>query len=165
MAPNSVLLPNIDQQINTNIKNGTFSDSSKTHDDFIQAIAATGSGATHDVINEQGTDPAADDDDDEDGDDFAAFAPDVLRDASLSGLPAAQGLYSPDNEKDSCGVGFICHIKGQALHRIVSDARQLLCNMTHRGATGADSRDGDGAGVMVGTQRFPFAVERKKHQA
>lgn len=66
-----------------------------------------------------------------------------------SSLPANQGLYSNENEKDSCGVGFICHIKGQPSHKIVSDARQLLCAMTHRGATGADSRDGDGAGVMT----------------
>ncbi|KAJ9100737.1 glutamate synthase [NADH] [Naganishia cerealis] len=64
------------------------------------------------------------------------------------GFPAAQGLYDPDNEKDACGVGFVCHIKGKANHKIVSDARSLLCNMTHRGATGADARDGDGAGGM-----------------
>jgi glutamate synthase (NADPH/NADH) len=65
-------------------------------------------------------------------------------------LPAQTGLYSNENERDACGVGFICHIKGQPNHKIVSDARQLLCAMTHRGATGADSRDGDGAGVMTG---------------
>jgi glutamate synthase (NADH) len=64
-------------------------------------------------------------------------------------LPANQGLYLNENEKDSCGVGFVCHIKGEPSHKIVSDARQLLCAMTHRGATGADSRDGDGAGVMT----------------
>lgn len=77
----------------------------------------------------------------------------VLRsDASYGGvsLPAAQGLYDPENEKDSCGVGFICHIKGKPSHKIVSDAKFLLCNMTHRGATGADARDGDGAGCMTG---------------
>ena len=34
-----------------------------------------------------------------------------------------------------CGVGFICHIKGHAEHKIVSDARNILCNMTHRGAS------------------------------
>jgi glutamate synthase (NADH) len=28
-------------------------------------------------------------------------------------------------------------------------ARNLLCNMTHRGAVGSDARDGDGAGVMT----------------
>jgi len=27
----------------------------------------------------------------------------VLRDAKLGGLPAKQGLYDPDLEKDSCG--------------------------------------------------------------
>lgn len=64
-------------------------------------------------------------------------------------LPANQGLYLNENEKDACGVGFVCHIKGDPSHKIVSDARQLLCAMAHRGATGADSRDGDGAGVMT----------------
>ena len=74
-------------------------------------------------------------------------------------LPAAQGLYNPDLEKDACGVGFLCHIKGKANHKIVSDARWLLCNMTHRGATGADARDGDGAGVMTG---IPDAFLRRE---
>ncbi|CRK14576.1 hypothetical protein BN1708_011163 [Verticillium longisporum] len=41
------------------------------------------------------------------------------------------------------------HIKGKPSHKIVSDARNLLCNMTHRGAVGSDVRDGDGAGVMT----------------
>ncbi|KAH6661667.1 glutamate synthase [Verticillium dahliae] len=64
-------------------------------------------------------------------------------------LPVKQGLYDPDLEKDACGVGFACHIKGKPSHKIVSDARNLLCNMTHRGAVGSDVRDGDGAGVMT----------------
>ncbi|EHA55585.1 glutamate synthase [Pyricularia oryzae 70-15] len=64
-------------------------------------------------------------------------------------LPVKQGLYDPDLEKDACGVGFACHIKGKPSHKIVSDARNLLCNMTHRGAVGSDARDGDGAGVMT----------------
>lgn len=58
-----------------------------------------------------------------------------------------------------CGVGFICHIKGHASHKIVSDARSILCNMTHRGATGADARDGDGAGVMTGIPHDFFVRE------
>lgn len=70
--------------------------------------------------------------------------------ASWAGtLPVKQGLYDPEFEKDACGVGFSCHIKGQVSHKIVSDAKYLLCNMTHRGAVGADARDGDGAGVMT----------------
>ncbi|KAL1955629.1 hypothetical protein VTO42DRAFT_8362 [Malbranchea cinnamomea] len=64
-------------------------------------------------------------------------------------LPARQGLYDPELEKDACGVGFTAHIKGKPSHKIVSDARSLLCNMTHRGAVGSDARDGDGAGVMT----------------
>ncbi|CAH7684750.1 glutamate synthase [NADPH] [Phakopsora pachyrhizi] len=74
-------------------------------------------------------------------------------------LPAPQGLYDPEHEKDSCGVGFVCHIKGQDSHKVVSDARSLLCNMTHRGATGADSRDGDGAGVMTSIPHEFFTRE------
>lgn len=77
-------------------------------------------------------------------------------------LPASQGLYSNELEKDSCGVGFICHIKGAQSHKIVSDARQLLCAMTHRGATGADSRDGDGAGVMTGIPHQFFKREAER---
>jgi len=77
-------------------------------------------------------------------------------------LPANQGLYLNENEKDSCGVGFICHIKGKRSHKIVSDARQLLCAMTHRGATGADSRDGDGAGVMTSIPHQFFKREAER---
>ncbi|KAI0273665.1 NADPH-dependent glutamate synthase [Gloeopeniophorella convolvens] len=88
----------------------------------------------------------------------------VLRDPdSWSGaMPASQGLYLNELEKDACGVGFICHIKGEQSHKIVSDARQLLCAMTHRGATGADSRDGDGAGVMTGIPHALFQREAER---
>jgi glutamate synthase (NADH) len=77
-------------------------------------------------------------------------------------LPASQGLYENELEKDACGVGFICHIKGEPSHKIVSDARQLLCAMTHRGATGADSRDGDGAGAMTGIPHEFFKREAER---
>jgi len=50
-------------------------------------------------------------------------------------FPAKQGLYNPEEEKDACGVGFVVHIKGKGNHKIVSDGRGLLCNMTHRGAS------------------------------
>ena len=88
----------------------------------------------------------------------------VQRDESSwdASLPASQGLYMNEYEKDACGVGFICHIKGDQSHKIVSDARQLLCAMTHRGATGADSRDGDGAGVMTGIPHLFFKREAER---
>jgi glutamate synthase (NADPH/NADH) len=83
-------------------------------------------------------------------------------DSWAGAAPASQGLYNFENDRDSCGVGFLCQIKGLPSHKIVSDARMLLCAMTHRGATGADSRDGDGAGVMTGIPHkfFKREVER-----
>ncbi len=66
-----------------------------------------------------------------------------------SGVPGRQGLYDPANEHDACGLGFIAHIKGQKSHAIVTQALQILKNLTHRGATGADSLQGDGAGILI----------------
>ncbi|WP_398467656.1 glutamate synthase large subunit [Tardiphaga sp.] len=63
--------------------------------------------------------------------------------------PPALGMYDPSQEKDACGVGFIANIKGVKSHQIVSDAINILCNLEHRGATGADPRFGDGAGILV----------------
>ncbi|RHZ49162.1 hypothetical protein Glove_529g38 [Diversispora epigaea] len=77
-------------------------------------------------------------------------------------IPSKQGLYDPEYEKDSCGVGFIVHIKGAPSHKILSDARGILCNMTHRGAVGADARDGDGAGVMTGIPHDFFHLETSR---
>jgi glutamate synthase (NADPH) large chain len=65
------------------------------------------------------------------------------------GLPAAVGLYDPANEKDSCGVGFVAHIKGQRSHQIVLDADQVLRSMEHRGACGCEENTGDGAGILT----------------
>ncbi|KAI9671218.1 MAG: glutamate synthase [NADH] [Caeruleum heppii] len=79
-------------------------------------------------------------------------------------LPLKQGLYDPELEKDSCGVGFAAHIKGKASHKIVSDARNLLCNMTHRGAVGSDARDGDGAGVMTSIPHRFFVKNFEREQ-
>src|SRR5712672_4167266 len=63
--------------------------------------------------------------------------------------PPAEGLYDPSLEKDACGVGFIANIKGRKSHQIVSDAIDILCNLEHRGAVGADPRASDGAGILV----------------
>jgi len=72
------------------------------------------------------------------------------------------GLFTFDmaNETDATGIFFeLIVLKA---HKIVSDAKQLLCNMTHRGATGADSRDGDGAGVMTGIPHGFFKREAER---
>ncbi|MEA2818586.1 MAG: glutamate synthase large chain, partial [Bradyrhizobium sp.] len=56
--------------------------------------------------------------------------------------PPAEGLYDLGQEKDACGVGFIANIKGRKSHQIVSDAIDILCNLEHRGAVGAEPRAG-----------------------
>jgi len=66
-----------------------------------------------------------------------------------SGYPPAHGLYSPDREHDSCGVGFVAHVKGKPSHQIIRDAEHLLCRMDHRGARGAEPNSGDGAGILT----------------
>ena len=64
-------------------------------------------------------------------------------------LPPPQGLYDPRFEHDACGVSFVAHIKGVASRSIVSLGIGALCNMEHRGATGAESDTGDGAGILI----------------
>ncbi len=64
-------------------------------------------------------------------------------------LPAKQGLYDPANEHDSCGVGFVAHIKGKRSHQILLDAEEVLRNMDHRGACGCEANTGDGAGILT----------------
>jgi glutamate synthase (NADPH/NADH) large chain len=65
-------------------------------------------------------------------------------------LPSKQGLYDPTFEKDSCGVGFVAHIKGKASHQIVTDAEIMLQRMEHRGGCGCEPTTGDGAGILTG---------------
>ncbi|MEY3640299.1 MAG: hypothetical protein RLZZ199_104 [Actinomycetota bacterium] len=61
----------------------------------------------------------------------------------------ATGLYDPRFEHDACGVSFVANMKGVASHDIVARGVGALCNMEHRGATGAESDTGDGAGVLI----------------
>ncbi len=75
------------------------------------------------------------------------------------GLPPKQGMYDPIMEKDNCGVGFIAHIKGDKSHEIVQQGIQILANLHHRGAVGADPNSGDGAGILI---QIPHAFLAKK---
>jgi glutamate synthase (ferredoxin) len=64
-------------------------------------------------------------------------------------LPAKQGLYDPQFERDACGVGFIVHMKGKKSHEIVDRALTILLNLDHRGACGCEPNTGDGAGILM----------------
>jgi glutamate synthase (NADPH/NADH) large chain len=59
------------------------------------------------------------------------------------------GLYDPAHEHDNCGVGFVANIKGRKSHKIVRQGLQILVNLDHRGAVGADPLAGDGAGILI----------------
>ncbi len=74
---------------------------------------------------------------------------------ALRQRPKKQGMYDPQFEHDSCGVGFVAHIKGKQSHQIIDDAREILVRMTHRGAVGAERNTGDGAGILT-TLPFEF---------
>ncbi len=63
--------------------------------------------------------------------------------------PARVGLYDPEHEHDSCGVGFVAHVKGKRSHEIIEDATEVLRNMDHRGACGCEPNTGDGAGILT----------------
>src|SRR5919112_3883045 len=69
------------------------------------------------------------------------------------------GLYSPAFEQDSCGIGFVAHIKSNKSHQIVSDALTILENMEHRGACGCENNTGDGAGILIQTPHEFFFDE------
>ena len=70
-----------------------------------------------------------------------------------------RGLYRPEFERDSCGIGFVANIKGNKNHQVVSDALTILENMEHRGACGCESNTGDGAGILIQTPHAFFFDE------
>jgi len=76
--------------------------------------------------------------------------------------PKKQGLYDPGFEHDSCGVGFIAHMKGKKSHDIIRSGIQILENLSHRGACGCDPETGDGAGILIQTPDTFFRKECAK---
>jgi glutamate synthase domain-containing protein 2/glutamate synthase domain-containing protein 1/glutamate synthase domain-containing protein 3 len=75
---------------------------------------------------------------------MSSYLPDLPK-----ALPAAQGLYHPNQEHDACGIGFVASIKGHKTHEIIEKGIQVLINLTHRGACGCDPETGDGAGLLI----------------
>jgi glutamate synthase (NADPH/NADH) large chain len=71
--------------------------------------------------------------------------------------PQNQGLYDSRNEHDACGVGFVANIKGHKSHQTITRGLQILLNIDHRGAVGADPLVGDGAGILI---QIPDALLR-----
>ncbi len=61
-------------------------------------------------------------------------------------------------ERDACGVGFVADVRGRRSHAILRHALSAVANLSHRGATDADGRTGDGAGVLT---QLPYALLRR----
>ncbi|MGH9438337.1 MAG: hypothetical protein ACRD22_10690, partial [Terriglobia bacterium] len=79
-----------------------------------------------------------------------------------SGLPPAQGLYDPMNERDACGIGFVANVEGRKSHDIIAKGIQILINLTHRGACGCDPETGDGAGILIQIPHAFFDRESRR---
>ncbi len=73
--------------------------------------------------------------------------------------PIEEGLYRAGFEHDGCGIGFVTHIRGRKSHEIIEMGLEVLENMTHRGAEGADSKTGDGAGIMIQVPRDFYLIQ------
>ena len=77
-----------------------------------------------------------------------------------------QGLYNPEQEHDSCGVGFVASIKGERSEKILRSAIECVSALSHRGAMDADAKTGDGAGVLtqIPYELFRPEVEKLGHK-
>jgi glutamate synthase (NADPH/NADH) large chain len=73
--------------------------------------------------------------------------------------PRPQGLYDPKYEHDSCGVGFVADMRNRKSHDILEKGLQILANLDHRGAVGADPTLGDGCGILTQIPHGFFAPE------
>ncbi|MBN1132322.1 MAG: glutamate synthase large subunit [Bacteroidales bacterium] len=73
--------------------------------------------------------------------------------------PEKAGLYRNEFEHDNCGIGCVAHLYGRQSHSIIRQGLEILVNMSHRGAEGADSRSGDGAGIMVQIPRDFYLIQ------
>jgi len=78
------------------------------------------------------------------------------------GMKPAHGLYDPKNEHDACGIGLYANIKNIKSHEVVTKGLDILHNLEHRGAVGADPKAGDGAGILIQIPHEFFVAEAKR---
>jgi glutamate synthase (NADPH/NADH) large chain len=75
-----------------------------------------------------------------------------------------RGLYDPRNERDSCGMGFVAHVRGERSNAIIAQGLQILANLDHRGGVGADPSLGDGAGCLIQIPDLLFRAWAEKER-
>ena len=72
---------------------------------------------------------------------------------------SVRGLADPTDARSNCGVGVVMDLDDGSDRSVVADALELLMNLEHRGALGAEEDTGDGAGIVVQTPHDFFAAE------
>ncbi len=76
--------------------------------------------------------------------------------------PRDEGLYEARREHDACGIGAVVNISGERSHSIIEYGKEILVNLHHRGAAGADETTGDGAGILFQVPHQFFFAQAKK---
>ena len=89
----------------------------------------------------------------------------MSQDYRIPNLPrlTKQGLYDPRQEHDACGVGLVANVTGERSHKIIEQGIEVLINLGHRGARGADPKTGDGAGILIQMPHEFFQREVLQH--
>ncbi len=77
----------------------------------------------------------------------------------MTAIRNQQGLYDPRYEHDACGIGAVVNVSGKRNHSIVEYASQIIKNLHHRGAAGADETTGDGGGILLQIPHEFFVAE------
>ena len=83
-----------------------------------------------------------------------------------TGIPAPQGLYDFEQERDACGVGLVADLKNEPSHKIIEMGITVLKRLMHRGAVGSDPDTGDGAGILLALpdEFFPGSSQQASRQ-
>jgi glutamate synthase (NADPH/NADH) large chain len=72
-----------------------------------------------------------------------------IKDPAMLDAQPKKGLYDPRFEHDACGVGFVADLNNITSHGVIEQGIEVLMNLDHRGARGAEPETGDGAGILV----------------
>ncbi|MBK1635296.1 glutamate synthase large subunit [Rhodovulum adriaticum] len=73
----------------------------------------------------------------------------VAQEEAKRAYMAENGMYHPEDEHSSCGVGLVVAIDGKPSRQVVESGINALKAIWHRGAVDADGKTGDGAGIHV----------------
>ncbi len=83
----------------------------------------------------------------------------AAREEAKRAVMAERGLYRPEDERSSCGVGLVVSVDGTRSRKVVESGIDALKAIWHRGAVDADGMTGDGAGIHVQIP-VPFFFEQ-----